>query len=58
MSTAFAEYELMHLETGTALYTTFATEVEILQANANLHALGLPSRFFPTDTFSIPSLHS
>lgn len=54
----FAAYELMHIETGIALYRTFATEGEILQANANLRNRGVPNRFVPADTFSIPSLHS
>jgi hypothetical protein len=54
---AFAAYELMHIETGTALYSTCATEQEILQANANLRNRGIPSRFVPVGTFSAPSLH-
>jgi len=54
----FAAYELMHVETGIALYTTCATEQEILQANANLRNRGLTSRFVLAGTFSLPSLHN
>ena len=56
--TGFAAYELMHIETGTALYRTCATSDEILQANHNLKTRGLPNRFVPAGTFHVPSLHT
>lgn len=55
---AFAAYELMHIETGIPLYSTCATEQEILQANANLRNRGVPSRFVPAGSFTAPSLHN
>lgn len=54
----FAAYQLMHVETGIALYTTCATEQEILEANANLRNRGLPNRFVRAGTFTTPSLHN
>ena len=53
----FAAYQLMHVETGTSLYTTYATSSEILEANANLRNRGVPNRFVPAGTFYIPTLH-
>ena len=53
----FAAFQLMHIETGIALYTTHATPDEILEANANLRNRGLPNRFVPAGTFTAPSLH-
>jgi hypothetical protein len=35
-----ADYVLLHRDTGTALYATRATEVEIQQANDNLRRAG------------------
>lgn len=54
----FAAYELMHVETGTSLYRTCATEQEILNANANLRNRGNPNRFVPAGSFTAPSLHT
>lgn len=53
----FAAYQLMQVETGIPLYTTCATEQEILRANANLRDRGLTARFVPAGTFHMPSLH-
>ncbi len=53
----FAAYELMQIDTGIALYTTFATATEILKANANLRQRGIPSRFIPAGAYTMPSLH-
>jgi hypothetical protein len=53
----FAAYELMHIDTGIALYTTVATAAEILTANANLRRYGVASRYVPAGTFVTPSLH-
>lgn len=52
-----AAYELMQVETGVSLYTTCATEQEILKANTNLRNRGLSIRFVPAGTFHMPSLH-
>ena len=52
---AFARYQLMHRETGTALYTTCATEAEIAAANANLRSRGVPHRYLP---FHAPDIAS
>lgn len=54
---SFAAYELMHIETGISLYTTYATKQEILEANANLRNHNCPNRFIPAGTFDAPSLH-
>jgi hypothetical protein len=54
----FAAYEFMQIDTGVALYTTFATQAEILKANANLRNRGCSNRFVPAGTFSTPSLHT
>jgi len=54
----FATYELMHVETGVPLYQTYATEYEILEANANLRNRGVLHRFVLAGTFYMPSLHS
>jgi hypothetical protein len=54
----FAAYEFMQIETGVALYSTFATQAEILKANANLRRRGCSSRFVPAGTFSTSSLHA
>lgn len=54
----FAAYQLINIHTGTALYSTVATEHEILEANANLRHRGLPSRYVPSGTFHMPNLHS
>jgi hypothetical protein len=54
---AFAAYELMHIDTGIALYTTVATAAEILRAKANLRRYGVASRYVPAGSFSAPSLH-
>lgn len=53
----FAAYQLMQIDTGVPLYTTHATQQEILEANANLRNRGLPNRFVPAGTFHAPSLH-
>ena len=53
----FAAYELMQIETGIALYTTYATAQEILKANANLRNRGFNARFVPVGTYSMPNLH-
>lgn len=53
----FAAYELMQIETGIALYTTYATTQEILKANTNLRDRGFSFRFVPAGTFSTPNLH-
>lgn len=53
----FAAYQLMQIDTGIPLYTTCATQHEILLANANLRNRGLASRFVLAGTFSAPSLH-
>ena len=50
--------ELMHVETGIPLYQTYATEYEILEANANLRNRGVLHRFVLVGTFYVPSLHS
>jgi len=54
----FAAYEFMQIDTGIALYSTFATQAEILKANANLRNNGSTNRFVPAGTFSAPSLHA
>lgn len=51
-------YEFIQVDTGIALYTTFATATEILKANDNLRSHGFSNRFFPAGSFSTPSLHS
>lgn len=53
----YAVYEMMQVTTGIPLYSTTATQEEILKANRNLKAQGLSYRFFPKGTFSSPSLH-
>lgn len=53
----FAAYELMHVETGVALYQTCATAQEILRANANLRNRGLVHRFVRAGSFTAPALH-
>ena len=53
----FAAYEFMQIDTGVPLYTTFATQSEILKANANLRNSGCSNRFVLAGTFSTPSLH-
>jgi hypothetical protein len=59
MSTpAFYPYELYNTETGTSLYITYATQTEILNANANLRARGFVSRYYLAGTFTAPSLHT
>jgi hypothetical protein len=40
-----SDYVLLHRDTGSALYTTRATEGEIQRANANLKQAGQRSRF-------------
>ena len=40
-----ADYVLLHRDTGTALYATRATEVEIQQANDNLRRAGNRNRY-------------
>lgn len=55
---AYAAYELVCVDTGIALYSTYATRDEIIQANRNLRDRNVASRFYPTGTFSMPSLHS
>ncbi len=52
-----AAYELMQVETGIPLYTTCATEQEILKANTNLRNRGLSFRYVLAGTFHMPSLH-
>lgn len=53
----FAAYELVQIDTGIALYTTHATQSEILQANANLRHAGCSNRYVLAGTFTAPSLH-
>ncbi|MEB3302592.1 MAG: hypothetical protein VKN56_11550 [Cyanobacteriota bacterium] len=43
-STTHRAYVLLQRSTGTALYTTCATEAEIHQANRNLQRAGHPAR--------------
>jgi hypothetical protein len=40
-----SDYVLLHRDTGLALYTTRATELEIHRANSSLSRAGLRSRF-------------
>ena len=40
-----SDYVLLHRDTGSALYTTRATELEIHRANASLSRAGQRSRF-------------
>lgn len=54
----FAAFEFIQIDTGVALYTTFATQAEILKANANLRNRGCSNRYVPAGTFSTPSLHT
>jgi hypothetical protein len=54
----FAAYQLIHVDTGVALYRTCATADEILHANDNLRRSGITYRFFPAGTFSMPTLHT
>lgn len=56
-SLALAYYDLCNPTTGTILYRTCATTTEILQANARLRDSGIPSRYYPADTFHAPLLH-
>ena len=44
-STTHRPYVLLHRSTGTALYTTYATDVEIHRANHNLQRAGHPARY-------------
>lgn len=53
----FAAYQLVQIDTGIALYTTHATQSEILEANANLRNNGYSTRYILAGTFSAPSLH-
>lgn len=53
----FAAFELVQIDTGISLYSTHATETEILRANACLKARGITSRFVPAGSFQVPSLH-
>lgn len=53
----FAAYTLTQLDTGMSLYTTIATQEEILHANNNLKQSGQTVRFFPAGTYNQPSLH-
>ncbi len=55
---AYAAYELVRVDTGIPLYSTYATRDEIIQANRNLRDRKVPSRFYPRGTFSMPSLHT
>lgn len=59
-ASAYARYELRHMHTGTALYSTTATQDEILRANGNFVAGGeaTPFRFFPFGEFRAPQLHT
>lgn len=52
----FAAFQLINLETGIPLYRTCATEDEILEANRNLRARGLPSRFIALATAAAQAL--
>ena len=54
---SFAAFELVQIDTGVSLYSTHATETEILHANACLKARGITSRFVPAGSFQVPSLH-
>lgn len=54
----FAAYQLIQIDTGMALYRTIATRDEILEANHNLRARGIASRFVPAGSFYCPNLHS
>lgn len=53
----FAVYELIQVDTGIALYYTTATEEEIIEANSNLKARDLASRFFLLGSYIMPNLH-
>lgn len=53
----FAAYEFVQIDTGMPLYTTHATQAEILKANANLRNSGCNNRFVLAGTFTSPSLH-
>lgn len=53
----FAAYALTQIETGVSLYTTVATQDEILKANANLRHIGCTNRYVLASTFTTPSLH-
>jgi hypothetical protein len=44
-STTHRAYVLLHRSTGTAPYTTYATEAEIHRANHNLQRAGHPVRY-------------
>lgn len=55
---AYSTYELVCVDTGISLYSTYATRDEIIQANRNLRDRNVASRFYPIGTFSTPSLHS
>lgn len=54
---AYAAYELVRVDTGIPLYSTYATRDEIIQANRNLRDRRVPSRFYPRGTFTVPNLH-
>lgn len=54
---AYAAYELVRVDTGVALYSTYATRDEIIQANRNLRDRNVASRFYPLGTFTAPNLH-
>lgn len=54
---AYAAYELVCVDTGIPLYSTYATRDEIIQANRNLRDRKVPSRFYPLGTFTVPNLH-
>lgn len=45
----FAVYQLVNMVTGTALYSTTATQAEIEMANSNMMHRGLITRFVPSE---------
>ena len=47
LPTDASDYVLLHRDTGSALYTTRATEAEIHRANQNLKQAGQRSRYVP-----------
>ena len=50
-------FDLVQVETGTSLYSTTATQEEILDANNNLKQRAEGYRFYPQGTFRSPRLH-
>ena len=57
IGSGFAAYTLLQLDTGMPLYTTTATQEEILNANHNLKNAGESVRFYRAGSYTMPSLH-